>query len=274
MSDNSGGVTYYINHHLTNWSIGDGGFWTIHADSLIVSILLGCLFCWIFWMASRNATEGVPGGLQNFVEMMIDGMNKLTRDTFSGHNPLAAPLALTIFCWIFLMNLMDLVPIDLAPETMGALGWEYFKILPTVNMNVTFGLSLSVLGLIIIYSIYYKGAKGYLHELFFHPFNHWSLAPFNFVLNFVELFAKPVSLSLRLFGNLYAAELIFILIATLTLSYGLFEVFTSIGGIALLIGQIILATIWAIFHILVIPLQAFIFMMLTMVYLSMAAESH
>lgn len=273
MSENSGGVTYYINHHLTHWSIGEG-FWTLHADSLIVSVLLGSLFCWIFWMASRKATEGVPGGLQNFVEMMIDGMNKITKDTFHGHNPLAAPLALTLFCWIFLMNLMDLVPIDLAPETMHAMGWDYFKILPTVNMNVTFGLSLSVLALIIIYSIHYKGVKGYLHELFFHPFNHWSLAPFNFALNFVELFAKPVSLSLRLFGNLYAAELIFILIATLTLSYGIFEVFTSIGGIALLVGQIILATIWAIFHILVIPLQAFIFMMLSLVYLSMAAESH
>lgn len=274
MSENSG-VTGYITHHLTNWSVGaEEGFWVIHADSLLMSLLLGALFSWVFWMAARKATAGVPGGLQNFAEMMVDFCNKLVADTFHGKNPLAAPLALTIFVWIFLMNLMDLVPIDVAPETMHALGWDYFKILPTVNLNITFGLSLSVLTLIIVYSLYYKGGKGYLHELFFHPFNHWSLAPFNFVLNFVELFAKPVSLSLRLFGNLYAAELIFILIATLTLSYGLFEVFTSLGGIFLLIGQVVLAAIWAIFHILVVPLQAFIFMMLSLVYLSMAAESH
>ncbi len=273
MAEENQSISYYINHHLTNWSVGEG-FWTIHADSLIVAILLGCLFCWVFWMASRKATEGVPGGLQNFVEMMIDFIEGLVKDTFHGKNPIVAPLSLTIFVWVFLMNLMDLVPIDLAPNAMYAAGWDYFKILPTVNMNITFGLSLSVLGLIIIFSIMYKGGKGYLKELFFHPFNHWSLSWFNFALNIVETLAKPLSLSLRLFGNLYAAELIFILIATLTLGYGIFEVFTSLGGIFLLIGQIILATIWAIFHILVIPLQAFIFMMLSIVYLSMAAEHH
>ncbi len=273
MAEENQSISYYINHHLTNWKVGDG-FWAIHADSLIVAFLLGALFCWIFWMASRKATEGVPGGLQNFVEMSVEAIEGMVKDTFPHKNPMVAPLALTIFCWVFLMNLMDLVPIDLAPDTMHALGWDYFKILPTVNMNITFGLSLSVLGLIIIYSIMYKGTKGYLHELFFHPFNHWSLSWFNFALNIVETLAKPLSLSLRLFGNLYAAELIFILIATLTLGYGLFEVFTSLGGIFLLVGQVILATIWAIFHILVIPLQAFIFMMLSLVYLSMAAENH
>ncbi len=272
MSENTG-ISEYIGHHLTNWRVGEG-FWAIHADSLAVSVILGSIFCWVFWMVARKATAGVPGGLQTFVELMVEFIDGLVKDTYPGKNPLVAPLALTIFVWVFLMNLMDLVPIDLAPETMHALGWDYFKILPTVNLNITFGLSLSVLGLIIVFSFMYKGPGGYLKEILFHPFDHWALVPFNMVLNIVELLAKPISLSLRLFGNLYAAELIFVLIAAMTLAYGVLEVFTSVGGIFLLIGQIILATIWAIFHILVVPLQAFIFMMLTIVYLSMAAEHH
>lgn len=267
------GVTEYVGHHLTNWRIGEG-FWTIHADSLAMSVILGSVFCWIFWMASRKATAGVPGTLQSLCEMLMEFVDGLVKDSYPGKNPIMGPLALTIFVWVLLMNLMDLVPVDLAPSTMYALGWDYFKILPTVNLNITFGLSLSVLGLIVVFSFYYKGARGFAKELLFHPFNHWLLIPFNLVLNIVELLAKPISLSLRLFGNLYAAELIFLLIASLTLSYGVIEVFTSFGGIFLLIGQIILATIWAIFHILVVPLQAFIFMMLTIVYLSMAAEHH
>ncbi|MEX0732572.1 MAG: F0F1 ATP synthase subunit A [Aquisalimonadaceae bacterium] len=273
MSSENTGVTEYVGHHLTNWRMGEG-FWAIHADSLAVSIILGAFFCWIFWMASRKATVGVPGSLQTLCEMLMEFVEGLVKDSYPGKNALVAPLALTIFVWVLLMNLMDLIPVDLAPGTMHALGWEYFKVLPTVNLNITFGLSLSVMALIIGFSFYFKGPGGYLKEMLFHPFNHWSLAPFNFVLNIVELLAKPISLSLRLFGNLYAAELIFLLIASLTLSYGIIEVFTSFGGIFLLIGQIILATVWAIFHILVVPLQAFIFMMLTIVYLSMAAEHH
>lgn len=267
-------VSYYIGHHLTNWQVGEG-FWTLHADSLIISFLLGALFCFIFWLAARHATAGVPGGLQNFVEMVIDLIDGLVRETFTHKNKLVAPLALTIFIWVFLMNLMDLVPIDVAPNTMYALGWEYFKILPTANMNITFGLSLAVLGLIIVFSFKYKGAGGFTKELLTHPFGPW-MAPFNLILNIVELLAKPISLSLRLFGNLYAAELIFILIATLTLGFGTAwgEMLTSASGLALLFGQIVLGAAWAIYHILVIPLQAFIFMMLSIVYLNMAAEHH
>jgi len=275
MSENSD-VTGYITHHLTNWSVGvhPEGFWTFHADSLIVAFLLGALFSWVLYIAAKRATVGVPGGLQNFVEMIVEFIDNLVSETFHGKNAMVAPLAAVIFLWVVLMNFMDLIPIDLGPGIMHALGWDYFKIVPTTNMNITFGLSISVLALIIGYSLYYKGVKGYGKELLFHPFNHWSLIWFNLVLNIVELLAKPVSLSLRLFGNLYAAELIFILIATLTIGYGVTEIITSLGGISLFIGQVILATVWSIFHILVIPLQAFIFMMLTLVYLSMAAETH
>ena len=273
MSDNSG-VTGYIQHHLTHWRIGDG-FWALDLDSLAVGYLLGALFCLVFWVAARRATAGTPGPLQNAVESLMEFIDGICKDTFHEKSNLVAPLALTIFVWVFLMNLMDLVPIDFAPDFMGALGWDYFKILPVVNLNVTFGLSLSVLALIIVFSLYYKGPGGYLKELLFHPFGPW-LLPFNLLLNIVETLAKPISLSLRLFGNLYAAELIFILIATLTLGFGSSwgEMLTSLSGITLLIGQTILAAVWAIFHILVVPLQAFIFMMLTVVYLNMAAEHH
>lgn len=267
-------VGSYIGHHLTNWQIGEG-FWAIHADSLIIAGLLGSLFCFVFYVGARRATSGVPGGLQNFVETVIELIDGLVKDTFTHKNALVGPLAMTIFVWVFLMNLMDLIPIDVVPETMAAAGWYYFKVLPTANMNITFGLSLAVLGLILYFSVAYKGFGGFTKELLTHPFGPW-MAPFNLVLNFVELLAKPISLSLRLFGNLYAAELIFILIATLTLGFGTAwgEMLTSASGLALLFGQIVLGAAWAIYHILVIPLQAFIFMMLTVVYLNMAADHH
>jgi F-type H+-transporting ATPase subunit a len=187
---------------------------------------------------------------------MVGFVDGLVKETFHGKSSLIAPLALTIFCWVFLMNLMDLVPIDLVPNIMAALGVPYFKILPTANLNTTFALSISVLLLVIFYSFKGKGFGGFMKELLFHPFGPW-LLPFNLLLNIVELLAKPISLSLRLFGNLYAAELIFILIALLP-----WWIQWTLGGP------------WAIFHILVIPLQAFIFMMLTIVYLSMAQEHH
>lgn len=276
-------VSRYIEHHLTNLKFDltsmrfdshADGFWVLHVDSLGFAIGLGLLFLFLFRIAASRATASEPGAWQNFVELVVEFTDSQVRDIFHGKSRLVAPLALTIFVWVFLMNFMDLIPVDFAPGAMHALGWEYFKVLPTVNLNITFGLSLSVMGLIVAFSFYFKGPGGYLKEMLFHPFNHWSLAPFNLVLNIVELLAKPISLSLRLFGNLYAAELIFLLIASLSLSYGIIEVFTSFGGIFLLIGQVVLATVWAIFHILVVPLQAFIFMMLTIVYLSMAAEHH
>ncbi len=258
-------ATDYIRHHLTNLRLDlttgqiDSSamhFWTLHIDTLVMVFGLGAFFCYIFWLGARQATAGVPGGLQNFVEAMVEFVDKTVKETFHAESRVIAPLALTVFCWVFLMNLMDLVPIDMVPSIMSAVGVPYWKILPSVDLNLTFGLSLSVFALIIIYSTMGKGPGGFLKELLFHPFGPW-LMPFNLVLNIVELAAKPISLSLRLFGNLYAAELIFILISLLP-----WWIQWSLG------------TPWAIFHILVVPLQAFIFMMLTVVYLAMAYEHH
>lgn len=263
--DSGSGATDYIQHHLTNLRLDltsgeiDGDamhFWTLHIDTLLMTFGLGALFCYVFWLAARQATPGVPGGLQNFVEAVIEFIDKTVKETFTHKSSVVAPLALTIFCWVFLMNLMDLIPIDMVPSIMYAAGVPYWKVLPSVDLNLTFGLSISVLILILVYSAMGKGVGGFFKEMLFHPFGPW-LLPFNLVLNIVELIAKPISLSLRLFGNLYAAELIFILISLLPWWI-----------------QWTLGTPWAIFHILVVPLQAFIFMMLTVVYLSMAYEHH
>ena len=263
----------YIVHHLTNlvygnhpehgWGFAHGakeaaemGFWAIHVDSMMWSILLGTLFIWVFKKGAQGATSGVPGPLQNFVEVMVEFVDTSVKETFHGKNDLIAPLALTIFCWIFLMNLMDLVPVDFLPHLFYLFGVEYMKVVPTTDLNVTLGMSLSVFFLIIFYSIKVKGVGGFVGELTLQPFGKWMI-PFNLLLEGVGLLAKPVSLALRLFGNLYAGELIFILIALLPFWL-----------------QWTLSVPWAIFHILVITLQAFIFMMLTIVYLSMAHEEH
>ena len=271
-------ATEYIVHHLTNLHLGEG-FWNLHLDSIFYAVTLGILFAGSFWFAARRATVGVPGRWQNFVELMVEFVDTQVRDSFHGSSKLIAPLALTIFCWIFLMNFMDLVPVDLLPEIGVAMGIEYMKVVPTTDLNITFGMSISVFLLMIFYSIKIKGVGGFARELFFHPFGKWML-PFNFLLKLVEEIAKPVSLALRLFGNLYAGELIFILIALFTLSAGghtLTETLSNVASpdtIAYLIIQVILGLIWALFHILIITLQAFIFMMLTIVYLSMAHEEH
>ena len=271
-------ATEYIVHHLTNLHLGEG-FWNLHLDSIFYAVTLGILFAGSFWFAARRATPGVPGRWQNFVELMVEFVDTQVRDSFHGSSKLIAPLALTIFCWIFLMNFMDLVPVDLLPEIGVAMGIEYMKVVPTTDLNITFGMSISVFLLMIFYSIKIKGVGGFARELFFHPFGKWML-PFNFLLKLVEEIAKPVSLALRLFGNLYAGELIFILIALFTLSAGghtLTETLSNVASpdtIAYLIIQVILGLIWALFHILIITLQAFIFMMLTIVYLSMAHEEH
>lgn len=271
-------ATEYIVHHLTNLHLGEG-FWNLHLDSIFYAVTLGILFAGSFWFAARRATAGVPGRWQNFVELMVEFVDTQVRDSFHGSSKLIAPLALTIFCWIFLMNFMDLVPVDLLPEIGVAMGIEYMKVVPTTDLNITFGMSISVFLLMIFYSIKIKGVGGFARELFFHPFGKWML-PFNFLLKLVEEIAKPVSLALRLFGNLYAGELIFILIALFTLSAGghtLTETLSNVASpdtIAYLIIQVILGLIWALFHILIITLQAFIFMMLTIVYLSMAHEEH
>ncbi|MBJ7551567.1 F0F1 ATP synthase subunit A [Marinomonas ostreistagni] len=263
----------YIQHHLQNltfgqhpdgsWGIAHGaeeaaamGFWAIHLDTMLFSIGLGILFLWLFRKAAKKVSVDTPSGLQNFVELMVEFVDKSVKETFHGKNKVIAPLALTIFVWVFLMNTMDLVPVDFLPHLASLLGVPYFRVVPTTDLNATLGMSISVFALIIYYSIKVKGVSGFVGELTLQPFGKWMI-PFNLLLEGVGLLAKPVSLALRLFGNLYAGELIFILIAILP------------WGI-----QWALSVPWAIFHILVIVLQAFIFMMLTIVYLSMAHEDH
>ena len=249
--------TEYVQHHLTNLSVGEG-FMTLHIDTLIMSWLLGLLFIGTFYAAARAVTAGVPGKLQNFVELMLEFVEKSVKDAYHGPRGFIGPLALTIFVWVLFWNLMDLVPIDLVGTILGLFGVEYFKILPSADMNATFGLSATVFFIIIIYGMKGKGVGGYLGELFTHPFgSHPALWIPNLVMNLVELIAKPVSLAMRLFGNLYAAELIFILIAMLPIW-----------------AQWLPGGAWAIYHILVIPLQAFIFMTLTVVYVALAYEKH
>jgi F-type H+-transporting ATPase subunit a len=245
----------YIGHHLTNLSVGEG-FWTFHLDTLGWSIGLGLLFILLFRSVAKKATTGVPGKLQCAIEMIVGFVDSSVKETFHGKNNLIAPLSLTIFVWVFLMNAMDWVPVDLMPRLFEMMGVNYMKMVPTTDLNMTFALSIGVFFLIIFYSIKIKGLGGFVKELTLQPFNHWAFIPVNFLLESVTLLARPVSLALRLFGNLYAGELIFILIATI--------------GIA----QLPLHFVWAAFHLLVIPLQAFIFMMLTIVYLSLAHEDH
>ncbi|NMP17827.1 F0F1 ATP synthase subunit A [Thalassotalea sp. Y01] len=268
----------YINHHLTNAQMcmtdsgvafnkacADAGFWTLHVDTLGWSIVLGLIFLLTFRSVAKKATTGVPGKLQCAVEMVIGFVDSSVKETFHGKNALIAPLSLTIFVWVLLMNAMDWVPVDWIPTIAGLIGQYgfgmdphdvYIKSVPTTDMNMTFALSIGVFALIIFYSIKIKGFGGFAKELTLQPFNHWAFIPVNFILESVTLIARPVSLALRLFGNLYAGELIFILIATI----GLF--------------QLPVHFLWAAFHLLVIPLQAFIFMMLTIVYLSLAHEDH
>ena len=276
----------YIRHHLQNLTFGrlpDGtwgiaetaeqakemGFWAFHLDTLGFSIGLGILFLGLFRWAASSATAGIPRAWQNFVEWIVEFIDGAVKGSFSGHNPLIAPLALTVFVWIFLMNFMDLIAIDFLPQAAHAAGASYFKIVPTTDPNATFGMSLGVFWLILYYSIKIKGIGGFLGELALQPFQAKSLAlkiaflPINLFLELVNLIAKPISLALRLFGNMYAGEMIFILIAVM---YGASLIFGASAGL-LQLG-------WAIFHILIITLQAFIFMTLTIVYLDMAHAEH
>ncbi len=250
----------YIKHHLTNLTVGEG-FWSWNLDTLGWSVFLGLVFLSIFRSVAKSATTGVPGKLQCAVEMIIEFVDESVKGTFHGKNAVIAPLALTIFVWVLLMNAMDWVPVDLLPWLISTIGGiemshVYMKPVPTTDPNLTFALAGGVFFLIIYYSIKVKGVGGFMKELYGQPFGHWSLYPINFLLEVVTLLARPLALSLRLFGNLYAGELIFLLIATL----GLY--------------QLPVHFIWATFHLLVIPLQAFIFMMLTIVYLSLAHEDH
>ena len=285
-------ISEYIVHHLTNLTYGklpegfrrhdesivpEGGVWTlahgseeagamgfyaIHIDSMIWSIGLGVLFCWLFRSIAKKATAETPSGLVNAIEVVVSFVDDTVKDSFQGKNALIAPLALTIFVWVFLMNLMDLIPVDLIPYTLEQFGVPYQKIVPSTDPNVTMGLALGVFVLMLYYSITVKGF-GFVKELTMTPFNHPLLIPVNLFMEVLGLLSKPFSLGLRLFGNMYAGEMIFILIAAL---------FSA--GVIWLLPAGLMQIAWAIFHILVITLQAFIFMVLTIVYLSMAHQDH
>ncbi len=244
----------YIHHHLEHWE-WKTHLGTFNLDTLLVSWVIGITFLLIFRWVAKRATIETPGLLQNFVELLYEFVQKQVKETFHGRSRLIAPLALTIFVWVFLMNFVDLLPVDILPKTAGLLGASHFKAVPTTDPNLTLGMSLSVFFLILFYSISIKGVGGFLKELTCKPFGGY-LFVVNLALKLIEELAKPLSLGLRLFGNLYAGELIFILIALL----GYWQWFLGVP--------------WAIFHILVITIQAFIFMMLTIVYLSLASEDH
>jgi F-type H+-transporting ATPase subunit a len=284
-------IVGYIQHHLQNLCFGklpDGtwglahsaqeakemGFWSFHLDSLGWSVVLGLLFSLAFYKAAKKMERGVPRGWQSFVELVIDFIDSNVKSTFYFHNPMIAPMALTVFIWIFMMNFMDLLPIDLLPKTAAMVSGNehfFFKVVPSTDPNITLGMSFTVFFLMIFFSIQKKGLIGFIKELTFHPF-HPSFhgvgllfAPLLIVINFtletVSLISKPISLGLRLFGNMYAGEMIFILIATL---FGAGIFFGLFAGV--------LQWAWAVFHILIITLQAFVFMVLTIVYMAMAHE--
>jgi F-type H+-transporting ATPase subunit a len=295
-------ATSYIQHHLTNLTYGqlpagteyttaegsvselteatwmlaqsgeqaaEMGFWAFHVDSLGWSAGLALLLMFIFGRAAKKASTDAPTGLQSFVELLLEFINNTVKEAFHGSSKLVAPLALTIFAWVFMMNAMDLIPVDVLPSIFGAFGVHFMKVVPSTDVNITLGMSITVFALMIFYSIKIKGIRGFVGELTLHPFNSKNMfiqalfIPVNFFLESVALLAKPVSLALRLFGNMYAGEMIFILIALM-----------FSGGMALALLGGVLQWAWAVFHILVITLQAFIFMMLTIVYLSMAHEDH
>jgi F-type H+-transporting ATPase subunit a len=255
-------ATEYIHHHLHhltlnlhNFTISNGGFWTLNLDTLLVSIVLGSIFLMIFRQVAKHAVSGVPGHLQNFVEFIIEFVDKQVKETLPEKSLFVGPLALTLFVWIFLMNLMDLLPVDLISVAVGIIGVPYMRSVPTADLNLTLGLAVSVIFLVILLSVHAQGPLDYCKEFLCHPFGKW-LFPFNVVMHIVEFSAKTISLSLRLFGNLYAGEVIFILIALLPWW-----------------AQWPIGVPWAVFHILVIVLQAFIFTMLSVVYISLEQKS-
>lgn len=271
----------YIVHHLQHLQTGKQtavvDFSIINLDSLFFSVTLGVLGCWLLWLAARKATSGVPGRFQAAVEVLVEMVDSQAKGIV--HNAtsrkLVAPLALTVFVWIFLMNAMDLLPVDLIPaiwHSVGpALGFkDYMRVVPTADLSITMGLSLGVLIVCLVYNVKIKGAGGWVHELFAAPFgDKWFLYPINFLMQIIEFVAKTVSHGMRLFGNMYAGELIFMLIALMGGAWAL-----SGTGIALFLGHIIAGSVWAIFHILIITLQAFVFMMLTLVYVGQAHDAH
>ncbi|MFN0000569.1 MAG: F0F1 ATP synthase subunit A [Betaproteobacteria bacterium] len=251
----------YISHHLTNWHVGHG-FWTLHLDTILVSWVVGAIAFGLFALAASRASAGVPGRFQSFVEMVVDFVDSQVKDSYHGKRGFVTPLALTIFLWVWVMNAMDFLPVDLLPRITEAMGLDHFKSVPTTDPNQTFAMAITVFLIMIFMNIKKKGFGGFGHEVFTAPFGKW-LFPVNFIFRVIEDLAKPVSLALRLFGNMYAGEMVFILLAVM-----------AAGGAATGIAGGLLNLGWAIFHILIVTLQAFVFMMLTIVYMSMASESH
>ena len=267
----------YIIHHLTHLqnkqqsSVVD--FSVINLDSVFFTVVLGFLGCWLLWLAARKATSGTPGRFQAAVEMLVEMVDSQAKGIV--HNAssrrLVAPLALTVFVWIFLLNAMDMLPVDLLPWVgEHVFGLSHLRVVPTADLSITMGLSLGVLLVCLFYNVKIKGAGGWVHELFSAPFgDKWFLYPVNFLMQMIEFVAKTVSHGMRLFGNMYAGELIFMLIALMGGAFTL-----SGTGIALFLGHIVAGTVWTIFHILIITLQAFVFMMLTLVYIGQAHDAH
>ncbi len=274
----------YIIHHLQHLQSGKQtgvvDFSVINLDSFFFTVVIGVLGCWLLWLAARKATSGTPGRFQAAVEILVEMVDSQAKGIVHNANSrkLVAPLALTVFVWIFLLNAMDLLPVDLLP-----LLWEgayklagrdpshaYLRVVPTADLSITMGLSVGVLITCLVYNVKIKGVGGWVHELFAAPFgDHWALYPFNFVMQIIEFVAKTVSHGMRLFGNMYAGELIFLLIALMGGAWSL-----SATGIGLAIGHIIAGSVWAIFHLIIITLQAFVFMMLTLVYIGQAHDQH
>jgi F-type H+-transporting ATPase subunit a len=267
----------YIVHHLQHLqnkkqtSVVD--FSVINYDSLFFSITLGVIGCWLLWLAARKATSGRPGRFQAAVELLVEMVDSQAKGiVHNAHSrKMVAPLALTVFVWIFLLNAMDLLPVDILPWIgEHVFGLPYLRVVATADLSMTMGLSIGVLIVCLVYNVKIKGAGGWVHELFTAPFgNHWSLYPVNFAMQLIEFVAKTVSHGMRLFGNMYAGELIFLLIALMGGAFAL-----SGTGIALFLGHIFAGTVWSIFHILIITLQAFVFMMLTLVYIGQSHDAH
>ena len=284
VSENGPQAGEYIIHHLTHLQNhkpkGVVDFTVFSFDSLFFSVTLGVVVCWVLWLAARKATSGVPGRFQAAVEILVEMVDSQAKGIV--HNATSrkfvAPLALTIFVWIILLNTMDLFPVDLFPfiwqKIYGAAGHDpehaFLRVVPTADLSVTMGMSVAVLLICLFYNIKIKGLGGWVRELFTAPFgNHWALYPFNFAMQIIEFIAKTVSHGMRLFGNMYAGELIFLLIALMGGAWTL-----STTGVLLAIGHILAGTVWSIFHILIIVLQAFVFMMLTLVYIGQAHDHH
>jgi F-type H+-transporting ATPase subunit a len=274
----AGGMTGYIKHHLTHYTVdvGPGSFWAIHVDSVFFTLAISALFVTALGLVARRATSGVPGRLQAGIELLVEFVDDMVKDTFHGSNNFIAPLAITIFCMVFLENFMDILPVDALPAAAKLFGVEHLRTVATADINTTVGMSLGVFLLLWYVGITHKGFVGFFAEWFTAPFHAHGvlgkalLAPINFILRVIEEVVRPLSLSLRLFGNMYAGELIFLLIACFTLGAALNHVSTYFLGI----GQFLAGVVWTAFHYLIITLQAFIFMVLTIVYVGIAAERH